>query len=105
MRGSCSPESHVDDAGAADAGLHEHQAGMLGGHFADDGSLRCQRVGPHRGQDGINVVGRHDGEEFAFVGYIGGIQIEDLAGSLCLFGDRIAASSSIIPARQIARFR
>ena len=70
----------IDDPGASDSGLHQHEAGMLGGHFADDGGLCAS--GWDRGQNSASLAGRDNGLELAFVGDIQRVETKNLAGSL-----------------------
>ena len=68
----------IDDPSASDSGLHQHEAGMLGGHFADDGGLCAS--GWDRGQNSASLAGRDNG--LPFVGDIQRVETKNLAGSL-----------------------
>jgi hypothetical protein len=39
MRGSCSPTKYIDDAAAAETGLHRHPAAFAAAHPTDDRGL------------------------------------------------------------------
>ena len=46
---------HVHDPLPADARPHDHPAGVVGHHLADDGRLAAERMGAHRRQRGVRV--------------------------------------------------
>ena len=48
-------DQHVDDAFAAERGLHHHHAGRFARHLADDRRVRSGRMRTHRGQHAIGI--------------------------------------------------
>ena len=58
---------NVHDSGAADAGFHQHDAGRVGGDFADERGFDAERVGAHGGENFVCVVAGNDRDELAFV--------------------------------------
>src|SRR5262245_4668321 len=66
------PHHHVDDPGPPDACPHDHHA----------------RVATHPLQNFRAITPSDDGNEFAFVGHVKGVDAQDLAGPLNIFPDR-----------------
>ncbi len=68
---ACEP---IDNSAAAERGRHLHEALLVIGHPTDDRRITTKRVRTHRSHETIRGVGRHDGDELAFVRDIERIQ-------------------------------
>ena len=70
---------HVNHAAAADGGARHDDARMLLGDAPDDGGACAHRVALHCFQHSVGCVGRHDGDQLAFVGDMHRIHAQHVA--------------------------
>src|SRR5580700_894049 len=90
-------KEYIDDAGASDIGLHEdHAAGLLD-DFSDDAAVGAEGMGLHGGEDAVCDLGRDDGDDFALVGDVEGIEAEHFTGSANGFADGNVGLAQVHP--------
>src|SRR5689334_7416909 len=62
-------DEHVDDSAAAESCSQRDDAGWVGHDLADHGRALSQRMLAQGGNGRLGLIGRHDGDELAFVGH------------------------------------
>ena len=67
-------EQHIDNPRAANAGFHQHHSGMIADDFSDDLSVTSEGCSRIFSKDRRYGFGRYDGQQFALVGRIEGIE-------------------------------
>ncbi len=91
-------EHDVQDARAADLGLHQHHAGVIGNDLANHGSFAAQRVLAHALDNFVRCLSGNDGDQLAFVGDIKRIESQNFASAFDRLADgNIRASCNSIP--------
>src|SRR6266496_3061784 len=58
-------DQQVDDPGAAEGGLEQHDAGLVRRDAADDGGLLAERMRAQRRQRPVGLLPVHDRDELA----------------------------------------
>ena len=72
---------HVDDAGAAVAGVDDHGVGRFGADPADDAGFFAARGELEGVECDVGEFRGNDGDELTFVGDVKGIEAEEFAGA------------------------
>lgn len=61
---------HVDAAAAAEYGFQQHLAGVVAGHFADNGRVVPVRQAAEQGNGLFGNLGGDKGEQLPFIGEV-----------------------------------
>src|SRR5581483_6931777 len=74
-------KEHIEHTRATDLRFHEHHARMLSDYFPNNASIASMDVLPHAFHDGVSMIARNNGDQFAFIGDIEWIEAKNFTSA------------------------